>query len=73
MAPQVKNPTSVHEEVGLFPGLSLCVKDLVLLQAAAEVADAARIWCCPGCDVGWQVQLPFDPESGNFHMLQVRL
>ena len=25
------NPTSIHEDVGLIPGLSQCFKDLVLL------------------------------------------
>ena len=30
MAQQVKNSTSVHEEVGSIPGLTQWVKDLVL-------------------------------------------
>ena len=34
MVQGVKNPTSIHEEVGLIPGLTHWVKDLALLQAA---------------------------------------
>ena len=30
-----------------------------------------RIPCYCGCDVVWQLQLRFDSEPGNFHMLQV--
>ena len=37
MAQQVKNPTSVHEDVGSFPGLAQWVKDLVWPQAAVQV------------------------------------
>ena len=31
----------------------------------------AWIWCGRGGGVGQQLQLPFDPLPGNFHMLQV--
>ena len=44
----VKNLTSTHEDVGLIPGLAHCVKDLALPQAAAQVADVARIQCYHG-------------------------
>ena len=33
MAQQVKNPTSVHEDAGLIPGLAQWVKYLVLPRA----------------------------------------
>ena len=57
MAQQVKNPHSIHEVAGLVPGLIQWVKDLVLLQAAAQAADAAWIWCCCGYGVGRKLQL----------------
>ena len=57
MAHQVKNLTRIHEDVGLIPGLPQQVKDPALLQAVAEVSDAAQILCCYGSGVGQQLQL----------------
>ena len=57
MAQWVKNPTNSHEDVGLIPGLTLWVKDLVLPQAMAKVAAEVQIWYCCGCGVGQQLQL----------------
>ena len=61
MAPQVKNPTSIHEDVGWIPGCAQRVKDPVLLQAPVKVTDAALIQCFCGYDIGWQLQLQFSP------------
>ena len=32
----------------------------------------AQIWRCRGCGVGWQLQLQFNLQPGNFHMSQVQ-
>ena len=57
--------------MGSIPGLTQCVKDPVWPQAAVQVTDVARTCCCHGCGVGQQLQLQFDPQPGNFYMLQV--
>ena len=48
---------SVHEDVGLIPGLTQWVKYLVVLQAAALVSYKAWIRCCHSCDICQQLQL----------------
>ena len=32
------------KDLGLIPGLTQCVKDLVLLQATVQVTNVARFW-----------------------------
>ena len=58
MAQQVKNLNSLHED-----GLAQWVKDLVLLQAAARVADAAQTWSCCGCGVGLSCSFGLTPSQ----------
>jgi len=43
--------------MGLIPGLPQRVKDPVLPQAVAKLADAVPIPHCCGCGIGPQVQL----------------
>ena len=61
MARQNKNPASIHEDVSLIPGLAQWGKDVALLQAAVQVANAAWIPRCCGCGIDWQLQLQFHP------------
>ena len=55
MAQQVKNPVSIHEEVGSISGLTQWIKDPPLPQAAAQVEDAA--WILHRCGCGGQLKL----------------
>ena len=57
MAQWMKNPTCLREDVGWILSLAQWVKDLILPQAVAQIADAAQIFHRCGCGVGLQRQL----------------
>ena len=47
VAQQVENPTSIHEDADLIPGLAQWVKDLVLLQPCRK----SQMWLQSGVAV----------------------
>ena len=61
VAQWLMNPTRNHEVLSSIPGLVQWVKDLALLWAVVQVADATRIWHCCGSGVGQWLQLRFNP------------
>ena len=55
VAQRIKNPASIHGDIGWIPGLAQWVKDPVLPRAVLKVADSAWIPHCCGCGAGQQL------------------
>ena len=56
MAQQVKNPTSIHKDVGLIPGLAQWVKgSSVATSYGVGHRYGSDLACCCGCGVSWQL------------------
>ena len=57
-----RNPTSIHDDVGLIPGLAQWIKNLATVSCGVGCRHGSGpILHCSGCGIGWQLQLLFDP------------
>ena len=69
---RLRTQSCLCEDVGSTPSFTQQVKDPALLQAVAEVTDAAQIRRCCGCGISRSCNSDSNPWPGNFHMPQVQ-
>ena len=68
----VMNPTGIHVDMGSIPSLGQWVRGSALPWAVVWVAGTAQIWRCCGYSADQQLELGFNAQPGNFHLLQVQ-
>ena len=70
MAQQLRNLTSIHEDVGFDPWPCLGIQHRCELWCRSQMWLGFRV--AMSCGIGCQLWLRFDPSPRKLHMLQVQ-